>query len=366
MKIALTVHDLHNHGGHSAYTKVLADEFSQRHEVTVFANHCERPANARWRFQHVQALRSSALTTVLSFPAGLRLHERRLRKYDIRHAQGYCGDHPNVVTAHICVAAYLASLREVSYRHRFTLQRMAEAESRFYRRYQGKVIAVSQKIAGELQEYYGVTNSITVVPHGVDVGRFETGSGVADSLREQLGIEPRQTMLLYVGDLTKSHFYLKRLARAAPWLVLVVVSYSQSYRWKSENVRFLSSTRELGPYYAAADAFVFPTAYDAFGMVLLEAMAAGLPVFTSDCAGAAELIRPGKDGFVFPLKDWVEATLELLKDRARLQTVGGEARTTAGRQRWSKVVREVEQVYFDYRASNPQEAEAALGAYTCL
>lgn len=363
LNIALIVHDLHSHGGHSTYTKVLADEFSQRHDVTVFANYCERSEDTSWRFEPVRAARTSALTTVLSFPYGLRLLERRLGKYDIRHAQGFCGDHPNVVTAHICVAAYLESLRGASRRHLFTLQRMANAEERFYRRYRGRVIAVSAKVAGELRSHYDVRTPITVVHHGVDAMHFARGlseANAVDLVRTQLEIDARQMIALYVGDLTKAHLYLKELARAAPWLTLVIVSYSQAYRWAKENVRFVSSTRDLRPYYSAADAFVFPTTYDAFGMVLLEAMASGLPVFTSDCAGAAELILDGENGFVFPLADWVEETIAGLKDGGVLQTTGRAALKTARGQDWAKVTREVEQVYLDVHT------QVAVGAQPSL
>jgi glycosyltransferase involved in cell wall biosynthesis len=109
-------------------------------------------------------------------------------------------------------------------------------------------------------------------------------------------------------------------------------------------VLFLSPTTELFRYYAAADAFVFPTTYDAFGMVLLEAMAAGLPVFTSDRAGAAELISSGKDGFVFAIDDWVEATAALL-DKGNHVAVGIAAQRTAQRHDWETVVHKVEQLY---------------------
>ncbi len=265
LNIALVVHDLHNHGGHSAYAMILADAFARRHEVTVFANRCEQPPDARWRFQRVRAARVNAVMTVRSFPLGLAFRRSLLSKYDIRHAQGYCGGKPNVVTAHICVAAYLDSLRGVSWRHRVALQLMANAESRFYRRYQGRVIAVSSKIARELREFYEVAGSIDVIPHGVDAARFNGDrKDQRVTVRRQLGIEDHETMILYVGDLTKSHVYLKELAQAAPWATLVIVTYSQAYRWKSKNVRILASTRDLAPYYGAADAFVFPTTYDAF------------------------------------------------------------------------------------------------------
>jgi glycosyltransferase involved in cell wall biosynthesis len=110
-------------------------------------------------------------------------------------------------------------------------------------------------------------------------------------------------------------------------------------------VHILPPTTDLPRCYVAADAFVFPTAYDAFGMVLLEAMASGLPVFTSERAGASELITSGKDGFVIPLDDWVEATIAGLRDRGSLQAIGREAEQTARQHDWSTVVRKVEQVY---------------------
>jgi UDP-glucose:(heptosyl)LPS alpha-1,3-glucosyltransferase len=53
------------------------------------------------------------------------------------------------------------------------------------------------------------------------------------------------------------------------------------------------------PFYGAADLFVFPTLYEAFGLVITEAMASGLPVLVSASAGAAEdLIRDGQDGIL--------------------------------------------------------------------
>src|SRR5260370_37577834 len=175
MNIALVVHDLHEHGGHSLYTKILADELSQRHQVTVFANRCERPADARWSFCPVRAWRINAAATVHTFPLGVRSLASRLSEFDIRHMQGYCGGQPNVVTAHICVAAYLNSLRDISSQSRMSLRLMAAAEARFYRRFEGHVIAVSQKIANELRNFYQIQGEISVVPHGVTAEPFSVG-----------------------------------------------------------------------------------------------------------------------------------------------------------------------------------------------
>lgn len=347
MKVALVVHDLHEHGGHSLYTKTLADELSLRHEVTVFANTCERPESARWDLCHVRAWRHNALASVQTFPIGLKTQAERLNSFDIRHMQGYCGGEPNVVTAHICVAAYLKSLRSTSARNRASLKLMATAESRFYRRYRGQVIAISRKIAGELSSFYQVAAEIKVIHHGVDTDRFSSNNRerYRTSVRAELGISEADTVALYVGDLTKAHTHLNALAESVPEVRFIIVSRSTRYHWSLPNVHFLQPTNEIERYYAAADAFVFPTTYDAFGMVVLEAMASGLPVFSSDQAGAAELVRSGEDGFVVPLDDWVEATRIGLHDKDKLRSVGSAAQQTASLFDWQSAVRQVEELY---------------------
>jgi UDP-glucose:(heptosyl)LPS alpha-1,3-glucosyltransferase len=273
--------------------------------------------------------------------------------------QGYCGRNPNVVTAHICLAAYINSLRNVSRQSLISLRLMAAAEARFYHRYEGHVIAISRKIARELQEHYPVRGPISVIHHGVDARRFGNDKRERNRapVRIELGVAEDSTLALYVGDLTKSHTHLKAIAAAAPGVEFVIVTSSKQYRWRGRNVHIIPATSDLARYYAAADAFIFPTTYDAFGMVLLEAMASGLAVFSSDRAGAAELISNGKSGFVISLDDWVEATTAGLLDRDSLRAVGDEAKLTAREHDWSRVVASVEQVYSKVAAA----AESALG-----
>ena len=359
MKVALVVHDLHEYGGHSLYTRILADQLSTRHEVSVFANYCERPDDSRWNFQRVRAWRINSWSCVRTFPIGMYSQARTLERFKIRHTQGYCGGRPNVVTAHRCMAAYLKSLRVVSLRHRVSLRSMLAAESRFYRNFDGTIIAVSRQIANELQEYYGVRVPIEIIPHGVDVQRFRSGNrrDYGAAMRQQMGIGEDETVALYIGDLTKAHTHLKELARATPEIQLVIVSASSSYHWSAPNVRIFPLTRQIERYYAAADSFVFPSLNDPFGLVVLEAMASGLTVFSSDRAGAAELIESGKDGFVFTLDEWVEATAAALRNPDSLRAIGYAAEKTARRHDWSTVVRKVEQVYFKVAA-----AESALEA----
>jgi glycosyltransferase involved in cell wall biosynthesis len=238
---------------------------------------------------------------------------------------------------------------------------MAATEGRFYRRFDGHVIAISEKIARELREFYRLRGPISVIPHGVDASRFDGPQRRQNRsmVRAELGLNEAQAVALYVGDLTKAHVHLKALARSAAQVQFIIVSGSTRYLWPMPNVRFLPPTTAIERYYAAADAFVFPTTYDAFGMVVLEAMASGLPVFSSDCAGAAELIQSGRDGVVAPLAEWVEVTLAGLNDRERLQRIGHMAKQSASLFDWVTVVRRVEQVYREVLSVAPSPRSIA-------
>lgn len=354
MKIALVVHDLHEYNGHSLYTRVLADGLAARHEVTVFANRCERPPEAEWGFQPVPAWRINALACVQTFPIGLQAMRSRLSGYDIQHSQGYCGGAPNIVTAHICLASYLESLRGASMRTQASLRLMMAAESRFYKNYHGKVIAISQRVADDLRERYQTSASMHVIPHGVDTERFnlENRDVYRRTVREEWGVGEDQTVALYVGDLTKSHTYLRELVDATPNVHFVIVTRSTKFDWSAHNLRFLAPTRNIERIYAAADALVFPTTYDAFGMVALEAMASGLTVISSDRAGVVELMESGRDSFVIPLRQWVEEANGLLLDRDKLWDIGRAAALTARRRYWKQAVNAVEKLYTGFH--NPE------------
>lgn len=86
--------------------------------------------------------------------------------------------------------------------------------------------------------------------------------------------------------------------------------------------------RDVRPYVAVCDAMVLCSLTEAFSLAAIEAMAMGKPFVHSDVGGAAEMIRPGEDGFLFPVGDTAALVdrLARLTDPAQRKRMGSNAR----------------------------------------
>jgi glycosyltransferase involved in cell wall biosynthesis len=120
---------------------------------------------------------------------------------------------------------------------------------------------------------------------------------------------------------------------------------------------------DLAAHYASADLMVFPSLSETFGNVVLEAMAAGLPVVGYDAPGPRDIIQPGRTGFVVgnvSADALAHPVAKLLADPERRRGLGINARAYAETQTWPKinaVVRDVYQkVLAEQRAQEPTAA----------
>ena len=106
---------------------------------------------------------------------------------------------------------------------------------------------------------------------------------------------------------------------------------------------------DLPRYYASADIFCSPaTGAESFGIVLLEAMAAGKPVVASDIEGYRSVLDHGEQGLLFRNKDIdsLASSLEtLIHDPEMRRQMGQRGRAKAEDHRWEVVARQVEQYY---------------------
>ena len=114
----------------------------------------------------------------------------------------------------------------------------------------------------------------------------------------------------------------------------------------NQRVHFLGYRRDVAQIMQAVDLFVFPSRYEACTLVLLEALASGLPVITATATGGAELVSR-ECGVVLPDSDDIDALadalLSLVSDRTRMQQMSKAARSVAEQYSWTTMA----QTYVD-------------------
>jgi len=181
--------------------------------------------------------------------------------------------------------------------------------------------------------------------NGVDTRAFTPSAdpaGVVET-REHLGFRPRDVIIGSVGQLleVKGHRYLvqalPRIRAEVPHARLLIVGsgplrgeLEQLARQQgvSHDVIFAGEISDMPPVYRCLDLLVYPSIYGAFGLVVMEAMACGVPVVASSLDGTTELITPGANGVLVPPRDSraiAEQVVALLRDpqrRARIAAAG--------------------------------------------
>lgn len=211
------------------------------------------------------------------------------------------------------------------------------------------LISVSRNTADAfVAEGHLLPERVTVIPTGIDLDRLRRRD--ARVLRQRLGLEGKR-VLLYVGFCTprKGLVYLAQaMAQVAPEVCLVIVGrWEPAYR--QEFYQALGAERErvieigyapdedLPVYYSLADLLVFPTLLEGFGIPLVEALACGTPVVTTEHSGAsAETAGPG--ALTAPPRNaaaLAEAINRLLRDEPLRQRLASEGQAWA-RQRYDQ------------------------------
>ncbi len=364
LKIAYVVHDYNRHMGHSRYVAELASRLKYDHEVHVFADTFDEPQPEHLHFHRVPAVRHTTLSTVLSFLPSATIRVRG--DFDVVHSQGLCGLNHNISTAHFCQSAWFASLRgegqALTWKQKVfdslvtPLERRALCQSRTRR-----VIAVSERTRKDIEYYYGRTSGISVIYHGVDSERFHPSNRdrYRSAMRRDVGVAEGDFIAVYVGDMKKGCAAAIRALAMTSGIMLWCVSASQTAPFRDlarqlnveHRVTFFPRSKDVERYYSAADAFVFPTVYDPFGLVITEAMASGLPVITSKAAGASELIVNGENGLLTNTPwnaEQIASHLSALRDSQSLrERLAAAARRSIEPLTWDKTTKETSEIYLE-------------------
>lgn len=164
--------------------------------------------------------------------------------------------------------------------------------------------------AGKLR--HGRLKALYRIPGvGVDTGKFAPVPAMREQMRRQLKLAPDAFYILSVGELNRNKNHeviIRALAACGDSAILYGIcgkGYRRDYLERlakklgvEKQVRFYGFRRDIPDMLQAADCFVFPSKREGFGIAAVEAMAAGLPMITSDCRGTREYMEDGVTGYV--------------------------------------------------------------------
>lgn len=230
------------------------------------------------------------------------------------------------------------------------------------------LLPVSRQLQTALVDLYpSVERHIRVLTPGVSTRRFSDCSMADVKARAKIdfGLEPTDTVLLFVG----MNFEVKRLALVMESLAaldrdvldrhhlkLLVIGKGDIRRYVrlavemgiQNHIRFAGVQTDMVHAYAAGDVLVMPSRMDTFGLVVLEAMAAGLPVILTRRVGAIDVVEGSGCGFVLdadPAPQTLAEAISQLADAGRRTQMGRLARATALSHDWEAVAAKLMRLY---------------------
>jgi phosphatidylinositol alpha 1,6-mannosyltransferase len=247
------------------------------------------------------------------------------------------------------VASYHTDIPGYCRRYGFSLlERPAWSYIRWLHNRAALNLCPSSVTLAELQEQR--VQHLKVWTRGVDTGQFspewrseETRAALSDG-------EVHKPLLLYVGRLAaeKRVDWLADVIEAMPHVRLAIAGMGPEEeklraRLAGTPTVFAGqmSKSELARAYASSDLFVFPSANETFGNVVLEAGACGLPTVTADAGGVTDIITHERNGLLFPAEsrsEFVAAVRRVIDDDVLAADLSRAARDFALSRSWKAVL----------------------------
>ena len=214
---------------------------------------------------------------------------------------------------------------------------------------------------------------VVVTGVGLDIERFKDISKENEIIEKIKRFKGNDDLLLYIGQISERRNILfiielmNELKKKIPNIKLVIVGngekkYKNSCFNRIEKLKLADDIyyaegieqNQLSSLYKLASAFLLPTKYEIFGMVMLEAMYFGIPLITTDNGGAITVINNGENGFILPLdsEKWVNTIYSIIYDKEKARIISIKERETIIRYySWNNIVRKMLAEY-DYILNN--------------
>jgi glycosyltransferase involved in cell wall biosynthesis/O-antigen/teichoic acid export membrane protein len=356
--LTVVAHELRETGGQEKVTLRMVEGLLARGwSVRVVARRCDLPAHPNLRVLRVRGPRRPAFLGSLWFFLAGSLVVALRRRGLVNLVGPVVPNRADVATAHFCHSAFERVRRENGFRRASrsgVLYRGHELlASGFFRLCErlcyrpsrvGTLVAVSHRLADELKACFpSLSDRIEVVENGVDVDAFRRRS---TDVRGTAPTHGRLVALFVGGDWPRKGVAaaIEAVSRAPGWCLWVVGAgdagrYDRLADDLGADVWFAGTRDDPAEVYAAADAFLLPSSYEPFGLVVLEAAAARLPVVVSPETGAAGLFDDGETGFVRPRDaESISGCLRELEDPDLRERVGEAGSQVAAACTWERAI----------------------------
>lgn len=354
------------------------------HEVTVFATNA---LNLRDNFRasrheylidgvSVRYFKNAARFAGLYLSAGmLRALKKEVQNSDIVHMHEY-RTFQNMITSYVagqCRKPYVLTAHGSVPRvfERFVIKKLFD-QATGYRILKGAaVLCASSEI--EIKQYVdaGVSRDrIALIPNGVDCEPFEKLSEPG-TFRRKFGLNSNAAMILYVGRIHRRKgidFLIEAFAQLKTDVLLCIAGTGDGYMLElkdkvdrlgiSKNVVFTGfvSDKDKLAAYVDSDVVVYPSIFESFGLVPLEAALCSKPVIVSDDGAMAEIVNKG--GFGMSTKygeaaQLMEVLQKMLNNPETAKEMGRKGRQFVKENyNWSNIVSKLEAVYSSSIESN--------------
>ena len=227
-----------------------------------------------------------------------------------------------------------------------------------------------------LQEYQIDPEKVAIIHPGVELSGYEreNKNNVRQAMRNALGIGKSDPVIIFasmnfeIKGLDNIIASLGRLQKQASSLKLVVAGKGNVKKYQkmageagvAENIIFTGvlDREKLTDLYLAGDLYVMLSKFDTFGMVVLEAMAAGLPAMVSSRVGAKDVVVQGENGFVIENpsdQDHVASVLKMMLNEGNRRRMSAAALATAAENSWDAAAEKYRALYAEILAAKKKE-----------